>query len=197
MARPAMFRDDQLLDAALALVAAGGPNSATIAAISASVGAPVGSIYHRFESRELLMAHLWIRSVKRFQGGFLDALATDDLDAAAVGAVRHAARWSCQHPAEVRVLLLHRREDLATTWPSQLGEELADLNRGVEQALRSHARRRYGDDDEVAMARVTLALVDLPYAAARRYLVGGTSPTPTVEDLLVATCRFVLDGERG
>ena len=38
MARPAMFSDDQILDAALELVAASRPSAATIAAISGAIG---------------------------------------------------------------------------------------------------------------------------------------------------------------
>ena len=59
------------MDAAMRLVAEGGPNAATVAGIAGALGAPVGSIYHRFKSRDLLLARLWIRTVKRFQVGFL------------------------------------------------------------------------------------------------------------------------------
>lgn len=193
MARPAMFSDDQILDAALDLVAACGPNAATIAAISGAIGVSVGSIYHRFSSRELLMARLWIRGVKRFQRGFIEALEVEDLDEAAAVAVQHVLRWSQDHFAEVRVLLLHRREDLAAQWPEELGQELASLNRDVEGSLHRHAHRRYGRDDDEAMGRVMFALVDIPFAAARRYVLSNTPPPSSVNELLVSTCRFVLD----
>jgi AcrR family transcriptional regulator len=119
--RPAKFDEDQILDAALRLVADGGPNAATIAAIADALGALVGSIYHLFRSRDLLLAKLWIRTVKRFQAGFLRALEADDLDAAALGAALHNLEWTREHPDEARVLLLYRREDLAERWPEELG----------------------------------------------------------------------------
>lgn len=196
MARPAKFTEDQILDAALQLVAAGGPRSATMAAIAAAVGAPVGSLYHRFPSRELLLARLWIRTVHRFQHGFIEALAGADVDAAAVDAALHAVTWSREHLAEARVLLLHRREELAARWPDELGDELARLNDGARAAMREHARRRFGSDDEVHLQRLAFALADLPYAAMRRYLAAGEPPPASVDRLVVTTCRCVLAGDR-
>ena len=69
MPRPAKFTEDQILDSALRLVAEGGPGAATIAGIAGLLGAPVGSIYHRFRSRDLLLARFWIRTIKDFQKG--------------------------------------------------------------------------------------------------------------------------------
>jgi AcrR family transcriptional regulator len=192
VARPAKFSEDQILDATLQLVATGGPGAATMSAIAAAVGAPVGSLYHRFASRELLLARLWIRTVRRFQRGFIAALADNDLDAAAIGASLHAVTWARDHLDEARVLLLHRRQDLVARWPQELGDELAQLNDGVEAAVRDHARRRYGSDDEDHLQRLTFALADLPYAAMRRYLAAGEPPPASLEDLVATTCGCVL-----
>lgn len=192
LARPAKFSEEQILDATLGLISAGGPDTATIAAIADVVGAPVGSLYHRFRSRDLILAHLWIRTVRRFQEGYLEALADRDLDAAAVGAALHSVRWAREHLDQARLLLLFRRQDLAGRWPAELGDELAGLNARVDAALRDHARRRYGRDDDESLHRVTFALIDIPYAAGRRPLGAGKAPPPWVDDLVVATCRSVL-----
>lgn len=192
MARPAAFTDDQLLDGALTLLAAGGPGAATIAAISEATGAPVGSIYHRFASRELLMARLWMRTVVAFQRGFIQALADEDPERAVVMAIDHVVGWAREHPAEMRVLILYRREDLAARWPEELGQELAGLRRELETALQDHARARYGCDDEDAVARVIFALVDVPYAAVRRYVLARGDLPAAVAELLLPTCRFAL-----
>jgi AcrR family transcriptional regulator len=165
--RPAKFTEDRIVDAALGLVAEGGPWAATIAGIARALGAPVGSIYHRFGSRDLLLARLWIRTVKRFQRGFVGVLEGDDLDEAALGAALYNVAWAREHPEEARVLLLYRREDLAERWPEELGEELAALNTGVEKAMRDHALRRYGEGGAAAVRRVVFALVDVPYRPTR------------------------------
>ncbi len=193
MARPPAFTDDQLLDAALALLATGGPGSATIAAISEATGAPVGSIYHRFASRELLMARLWMRTVSAFQRGFIASLVEEDPEQAAHIAIEYVLGWAREHPAQTRLLILYRREDLVARWPEELGRELADLGRDLEAALRGHAQARYGRNDGDAVARVRFALVDIPYAGLRRYVLTG-GPPAALHEVLVATCRFALAG---
>ena len=44
MGRSAKFDEEQILDAALGIVARDGPGAATMAAIAAALGAPIGSI---------------------------------------------------------------------------------------------------------------------------------------------------------
>jgi AcrR family transcriptional regulator len=191
--RPPKFGEDQIMDAAMRLVAEGGPNAATVAGIAGALGAPVGSIYHRFKSRDLLLARLWIRTVKRFQVGFLRALEADDLDEAALGAALYNVEWTRRHVDEARVLLLYRREDLAERWPEELGEELAALNTDVERAVRDHVLRRYGEGGGAeAVRRVVFALVDVPYAAGRRHLVNGEPPPLLVDELVTQTLQRVL-----
>jgi AcrR family transcriptional regulator len=192
--RPAKFSEDQILDAAMRLVAEGGPSAATISGIAGLLGAPVGSIYHRFESRDLLLAKLWIRTIKCFQRGFVAALQADDVDEAALGAALYNVQWTRDHLEEARVLLLYRSEDLAEKWPEELGEELATLNAGVFSAIKEHAQRRYGKDaDATKLRRVVFALVDVPYAAGRRHLINGEPPPPQIDGLVTETLRCVLD----
>ncbi len=138
------------------------------------------------------MARLSMRTVGAFQRGFIGALAEQDPELADVGAVDHLVGWAGEHPAEMRVLALHRREDLAARWPQELGRELADLRQELEVALRHHARARYSRDEGDAVARVTFALVDIPYAAVRRYVLTGGSMPATVAEALVPTCRVAL-----
>ncbi|MQY09580.1 TetR/AcrR family transcriptional regulator [Actinomadura macrotermitis] len=184
MGRPAKFDTDQILDAALAIVAEAGPASATMGAVAARAGAPTGSVYHRFGSRDLLLAALWLRCVRLFQEGFLAALAAGDAEAAAL----HTPRWCREHPAEAAVLLLHRREDLLARWPDELGDDLASVNSRVGAALHAFATER----PELDLDRLIFALVDVPYGAVHRHLVERRSPPPTVDDLVLAACRAVL-----
>ncbi len=43
-----------------------------------------------------------------------------------------------------------------------------------------------------SLQTVAFALVDTPYGASRRYLLAGKPPPPTVDELIVRTCRCVL-----
>ena len=84
---------------------------------------------------------------------------------------------------------------LAARWPDELGQELADLNVQVEEAVRDFTRRRYGRLTASDLQRVTFALVDVPYAAARRYLLAGKPPPAGVDDLVAQACACLLDGQ--
>jgi AcrR family transcriptional regulator len=183
-----------MLDVAVGLIAAGGPGQATVAAIAERLGAPSGSIYHRFESRDLLLARLWIRTIRRAQEGFLEALETDDLRIAARDAALHIPRWSRAHLEEATVLLLYRREDLAARWPHELGAEAANLNDELAAAMRRFTKRRYGQVSQKHLQTAAFALVDVPYAASRRYLLAGRPPPTAVDDLVLRTCDATLFG---
>lgn len=157
-----------------------------MATIAARLGAPTGSLYHRFGSRGLLLASLWLRSIRRFQHGFTAALEAGDAEAAAL----HTPRWCRENPAAAAVLLLYRREDLAAQWPAELGDELERLNHTASAALTSFAQRHPGIDRE----RLVFAVVDVPYGAVRRYLVRRQPPPALVDELVVTACRAVLLG---
>lgn len=188
MGRRAKFTEDDFLDAALHLVALGGTRAVTVSAITALLGAPSGSVYHRFASMELLLARLWIRSVRSYQDGLLDALAADDTTAAAL----HMVRWSRGHTDEATVLLLYRKEELAAHWPDELGAELDTLNSAAIAASVAHGERRYGRTDREFRERLALAIADLPFAVCRRHLVQGKPPPPEVDDMVADLCNHLL-----
>src|SRR5882724_13305685 len=66
MVRLAVFSADAIVDAAISLLAEGGPAAASLAAIARKVGAPTGSIYHRFESRAAILATAWLECHESF-----------------------------------------------------------------------------------------------------------------------------------
>lgn len=185
MGRPAKFDAEQILDAAVAIAMERGPAAITVTGIAARLGAPVGSLYHRFASRDLLLAQLWIRGIRRYQQGLIDALNADDADATAL----HSVRWCRTHPAEASILLLYRREDLAAQWPAELGADLACLNDAGAAALDAYARRH----PELDYRRLVFALVDIPLGAVRRHIADGKPPPAWVDDLVLTAVRAVLE----
>jgi AcrR family transcriptional regulator len=190
--RPAKFNTEQILDATAQLVAEGGPALATVTGIAERLGAPTGSIYHRFNSRDLLLARLWIRTVRRSQEGFVAALAQDDVETAAIEAALYVPRWSRSNVDDACVLLLYRREQLAEQWPDELGDELATLNDAIKAGVRGFVRRRFGSVTKANLDVASFALLDVPYAAVRRYLMRGVPPPPSVDDLVARTVRCIL-----
>jgi AcrR family transcriptional regulator len=168
-----------MLDAARDLLLGEGSRSATMEAIADASGAPTGSIYHRFGSRDELIARLWIRAVYRSQASFVAALEQDDAREAALAAAMSIIDFCEEHPADAQLLVAFRREDLISAIPrGALADELETLNRPVERAIVQLARRLYGSRSRAALDRTLLVTFDLPYGAARRYLITGT-PLPT------------------
>jgi AcrR family transcriptional regulator len=199
MPRPQLHPSDTMLDAARDLLLERGSGSATVEAIADLSGAPTGSIYHRFGSRDGLLTRLWIRAVYRSQASFLVALEHEDPRTAALAAAQSILEFCEQEPADARLLVSFRREDLIRTAPSgQLADELKELNRPLEAAVVTLARRLYGRPSRAAVNRTLLAVFDLPYGAVRRYLITGTKIPAGLRDHVARAVEAVLgdDGER-
>ena len=192
MARPARFTDRDLLEAATQVAATHGPAGATVGAIAKAAGAPTGSLYHRFPSRDALLGTLWLDLVRRFQAGWIEAMEQGDTEAAAL----HTPAWVRAHPTEARLLLLHRREDfLAGDWPPDLAERAAHVNDRAGAALRAFTRAELGDDLPASVRRVRFALVEIPYAAVRPYVEAGQPPPPDLDALVLTASQAVLEGD--
>jgi AcrR family transcriptional regulator len=161
-----------MLDAARDLLVDRGSPSTTMEAISSASGAPTGSLYHRFGSRDDLVARLWIRAVYRSQASFLVALEEREPQKAAVAAGLSILDFCRDEPGDARLLVSFRYDDLIRSAPSPaIAAELAVLNRPVERAVIDLAKRLYGRASAGAVERTLLAVFDLPYGAVRRHLI--------------------------
>jgi AcrR family transcriptional regulator len=190
--RPRLHDTQQLLDAAVALGGQHGPAGITMAGVAKAARAPSGSLYHRFESRDALLGELWLRTVARFQAGFIEALAADPPLEACVGAARHTVGWSRRHRPEARILLRGRREFGAAGWTHELRQRIDAAQEELEAALRDAADRLPGRRGD-CLERVLLVAVDIPYAVVRRHLgtPGGEIPAGA-ETLVEESARAIL-----
>lgn len=177
MGRTPLFTSDQFLDAALSIALTKGPAAVSMTAVAAAVGAPSGSMYHRFGNRDELMARLWLRTVTDFQAGLLEALHHSDSAMVIDGCLDHVFDWTDAHPELARLMLLYDESDIAADWPDTLAVNLRAANSRVRDALVEFARRHFGDTDRESVDRAVYALVDLPYAAVRRHLPDGRPRT--------------------
>jgi AcrR family transcriptional regulator len=185
---------ETMLDAARDLLLEDGPRRATIEAIAGASGAPTGSIYHRFGSRDELIARLWMRAVYRSQASFLIALQAPDPRAAALAAAMSIIDFCEEHPADAQLLVLFRREDLVRSVPEgPLADELLQLNRPIERAVVGLAQRLYATRSRAALERTLLAVFDLPYGAARRHLIARRGIPGGLRGDLTRAVSSVLD----
>jgi AcrR family transcriptional regulator len=194
MPRPQTHPTDTMLDAARDLILQDGSRGATIEAIADASGAPTGSIYHRFGSRDELITRLWMRAVYRSQASFLAALEEPDPKEAALAAAMSIVDFCEEHPADAHLLVSFRREDLIRRAPEgSLADELAELNRPVQRAVVNLARRLYGKRTRAALDRTLMVVFDLPYGAVRRYLITGARMPPGLRADLTRAISAVLD----
>ena len=198
MPRPELHPTDSILDAARGVVLEEGLGAATVAAIAESSGAPVGSIYHRFGSVDALLAEMWIRAVRRSQARFAEAADRSDPLEAAVAAALSVYDFCVDHPADGRLLLSFRPEDLAAGRidPAQRSE-LERLNEPVEAVVGDLARRLYGRVSRRSLDRVLMAVFDIPHGAVRRPLANGETLSPQRREAVEAAVRAVLADARG
>jgi AcrR family transcriptional regulator len=194
MPRPQLHPTDTMLDAARDLMLRDGTRAATVEAIAEVSGAPIGSIYHRFGSREALITRLWIRAVHRSQASFVAAMEHPDAEEAAVAAALSIFDFCREHPADARLLASFGREELIGITPAgPLADELDEINRPVKRAVIVLAKRLYGKRSRAALDRTLLAVFDLPYGATRRHLISGHKLTPALRQDLEIAVRAVIE----
>lgn len=194
MARPAKFTTEQFLDGALVAVGRHG-TAATLAHVGAAVGAPSGSLYHRFPTREHLFVALWLRSVRRFHAGLLAAAAIDDPHAALAACAVHVPRFCREHPDEALALTLYRQQVLVQEAPEGLADEVRTVNDAVLAQYRRLCRRRYGRTSKHLLAVVATAVQQCPYGLVRPY-VGGDVPRWLDDAVLAASTAILALGDR-
>jgi AcrR family transcriptional regulator len=194
MPRPSRFTTDDVLDAALAAVARSGPDVA-MAEVAVQLSGPVGSIYHRFESRNDLLVRLWLRSVRRFQAGLFrivdrDSRAGRPVDTTLVALARQVPAYCRHHPDEAMALTLFRQQRLIEECPETLRPEIESLNDRVDALARTLTRARYGSATRRRLGLVELATRVTPYGLVRPYL---GRPVPRVlDDAAGAAARAIL-----
>ncbi|WP_426954547.1 TetR/AcrR family transcriptional regulator [Muricoccus radiodurans] len=183
MVRTARFSSEHFLDAAIALVAEGGPGAATMQAIARRVGAPTGSIYHRFESRSAILGAAWNTSY-----GSLLRVLTPLLQA---GRPREAALalipWAGEDRHRARFLLLHEPVSLFEDAPppEPLRLEMERLEGEMDGAFRACITQLGGDLGAEDLARAKFLIFDAPIAILRPHLLT-EAPLPAFAGQMIA-----------
>lgn len=179
MVRTAQFDTGAFVDAAISLVAEGGPSAATMAAIARKVGAPTGSIYHRFASRAAVLAAAWAAVHGAFVAQVDEPLrAGQGLDAALA-----VLTWARRDAVRARFLLLNEADALFEDGPppAQAAEEI----RRQEAALDAAFQACVGQGGAEAQARARFQIFDGPFALIRPHLLAGTPIPDFVEQMVI------------
>jgi AcrR family transcriptional regulator len=153
------------------------------------LGAPTGSFYHRFASRDVLLANVWLGTALAFQTDFVAAIKAGDGLAAAL----HTPVWVRSNFEEARAFLLYHRDDFAHgSWPQALKDRVVRQGRRVDAAYKRLARDTFGGvgANELRLARFVLA--EVPKAAVGPYLRQGIPPPAIVDEMIETTYRAIV-----
>lgn len=189
MARPSLFTNDDVLDAALACVAATGPNI-SIADIAGQLGGPVGSIYHRFASRDALKVRLWLRSVQRFQAGLFDLADASEPHESLIAMALHIPQYCRAHQDEAVSLTIFRQDRLLGDCPAEVRDAVATMNDPLITVVHRLTAQRYSRRTASNLEWVVMATQVAPFGLVRPYL-GGSVPHH-VDDAVAASADAIL-----
>lgn len=185
----AKFVEADFLDAALAIAVEQGPAAATVASISERLGAPTGSFYHRFASRDVLLGTLWLKTVLDFQRGVSAAEDAEDGLAAAL----HTPNWARTHLDQACLLLVFNREDfVAGGWPEELRKRVAEMTRRMKNAAPRRARAVFGRDGAEERRLAQFLISEVPVAAVRDHLKRREAPPPIVDRMIRTTYSAIV-----
>lgn len=190
MARPALHSVDAMLDAARALLLEHGVEQTTIQAIAEASGAPVGSLYNRFGSRAELLGRLWLRAAGRCHAACLPALDRFEPLQAALEVARRLLEFARSNLADARLLASFRREDLMGG--VALNAVLAEQDGTIDRAVKELSRRLFDSARGESVRRVRLAMLELPLAAVRGYLLAGRAMPVDLDAHVLRAARAIL-----
>jgi AcrR family transcriptional regulator len=192
MGRKAYFKNEEFLNSAIQIIAEEGLGALTIAGLSTRITAPIGSVYHRFPSRDALVAELWLNIIESFQNEWLKILQTDGLRA-----TLFCMEWVRSHPNEARVMLLHRIDDLTSgEWPEDLQKRAQRLFKELREGVASFTKKQFGSVTKENIDRTLFAINDAPMGILRRYMHDNKIPPESVADLIRETYEAVINKTR-
>ena len=189
MGRKAYFTNEDFLDAAIKIIAEDGLGALTIAGLATRITAPVGSVYHRFPSRDALVAELWLNIVESFQNEFLKILQDDGLKATLA-----CLQWVREHQSEARIMLLYRIDDLTTgEWPQDLQKRARRLEKDLFDGIAAFTKKQFGSITQENIDRTLFAIHDAPIGIMRRYLHDHKTPPESIADLIRETYETIIN----
>jgi AcrR family transcriptional regulator len=185
MGRPALVTPSEILDAACRLLASGGVEALTFRAIRSALGISNGSLVHAFATRDALVTALWLRTVRRFEEGFVAVLTTGAPRRAIVGAAIWVIHWARTHPSEAGLLARNELRQRHGRRRARLASALDEVASRLDPADVARGRRL-----------VRFAAIDVPHAAVRAALDWGRPLDALDEELVRRAARAALRSAR-
>lgn len=196
MVRLAKFSEDSIIDACIEVVARCGVAAVSIAAIAGKVGAPTGSVYHRFESRGAILARAWLR----VKADFRTSVACHWADGNSWEAVSGLLQWCRDQPLYAKFLLQCEDcpvfgEPLSAELSAALEAEQEALDLCFRQCL-AHAQETGAPAGDAAEAVLRFMLYASPIAMVKPFLLQDQDIPARIDHVLRASHDAVLAAQR-
>ncbi|MEQ9366631.1 MAG: TetR/AcrR family transcriptional regulator [Leptospirales bacterium] len=193
MGRSAHFTDQHFIAAAQATIADDGLAGLSIQKIATRVGATSGSVYHRFESLDIIAATAWLAAAEAFQRDFAETVGSApgrNLYAIVEAGALHTPNWSRKHLVPARVLLRLDASELKTgPLPPDLRARARQLERGLRSVFISLAQKINPDRRGERLQLLRFLLTDMPLAAVKPHLKKNKKPPVFVDAMIRASVQ--------
>jgi len=182
MVRLAKYNEDSFIDSAIGIAADCGIGAVSMASIALKAGAPVGSLYHRFDSRGTVLARAWLKVRADFRATVCIHWERGDT----WRAVEAMLRWCRNKPVYARFML--QSDDapdfgvLAPALHAALEEDQAALDAAFAHCLRTLAA---ASPETTHLLRYVL--IGAPLAVVKPFLTAQQDIPPFVDGALRAT----------
>jgi AcrR family transcriptional regulator len=191
MVRLAKFTETHFIDAAIDVAALCGVKAVSMAAIAAKAGAPIGSVYHRFDSRGTILARAWLRVKADFRQEVASRWRGGDTWDGVAGLLD----WCRRKPVYARFLLLGDDASifdagLSPETLAALDTEQSELDACFERC--ALALQGKGATDAVA-TMLRFILIDSPVAIVKPYLANN-QPIPACVDAILRASHDAVFG---
>ncbi|HTD03092.1 TetR/AcrR family transcriptional regulator [Undibacterium sp.] len=196
MVRLAKFTEDSIINASIEVAARCGVAAVSMSAIAGKAGAPIGSVYHRFESRGAILARAWLQ----VKADFRHAVARHWSDGNTWAAVAAFLQWCREKPLYAKFLLQCEdcpvfNEPLSAELNAELEAEQDALDQCFRQCL-AHTQSGSADSGE-AEAILRFMLFASPIAMVKPYLLQDLDIPARIEQVLRASHDAVTAAHSG
>jgi AcrR family transcriptional regulator len=185
MVRLAKFSEDSFIDAAIEVTAQCGIAAMSMSAIAIKAGAPIGSVYHRFDSRDAILARAWLR----VKGDFRGSVALEWETGNTWASIARFLAWCRAKPGYAKFLLqceacpvFHER--LPAALHDALEAEQAALDAAFQRCLQMLEPAL---DAGCAQTTLHFLLIDAPFALVKPFLTQNRAIPAIADQLLRAS----------
>lgn len=188
MGRSSTIDEPRVFAAVARQLASGG--TMTLQQVVAETGVSVGSLYHRYGSREGLLAQTWLDAVRASHAAFMREIDREDETAGEAAAMATPRFCRADRDRAVVLACCRRSEFISQATPAPLREQIEHVNDEAVAAIRRYAKRT-GHSLEACR----IGLIAFPLGAVRLYLP--SQPVPrSVDAYVLEAFRAVMRADK-